>query len=254
MRKIKRALPATAPILLYLGLTAAPAEALTFSQDVPDLKGIATGATLAFRGRVFRTEVGQAKGYESSMPYTAITLVVDEPYLGCERGQELVLRQMGGPLVDRPSLHYLVPGLASFSPGDEVVVFANDREQPFFGTYFGDYGVLRVAKDQSGLRRVLDEKWRPLVRHKEGLRVDGTRRCQVTRGAPERCRLDRVVEKERALGVAELDQLIHGWMSNIKSNGRPQVIAHDRARFEAALSAYVRQDMETMQRTLREVK
>lgn len=252
MRKIKRALPATAPILLCWSLTATPADALTFNQDVPDLKGIATGATLAFRGRVFRTDAGQAKGYETSMPYTTITLVVDEPYRGCERGQEIVLRQMGGPLFDRPSLHYLVPGLASFSPGDEVVVFANDREQPFFGTYFGDYGVLRVAKDQSGLRRVLDEKWRPVVRQKAGLQVDSTRRCQATRGAPERCRLDRIVEKERALGVAELDQLIHEWTGNTKTARRPQVIAHDRARFEAALSAYVRQDMEAMQRTLRE--
>lgn len=229
------------------------AQALTFSDEVPHLPHLAAGATLAFRGRVEKVDVGYVEGAERPLPYTAISLVVDEPYLGCTKGEVVVLRQMGGPLKDQPKVHWIIPGLAHFSPGEEVVVFANDRRHPFFGTYFGDYGVLRIATDQRGVRRVLNERWRPLWRTTSNLEIDPDQHCLPLRSEPNRCRLERAPRKGQDLSPEALDALVRGWVRGVAPR-RPQVLANEQDRFETALGAFVRQDIKLMQRTLHEVK
>jgi hypothetical protein len=248
---IKRCANLGAAALVVLGLHAGPAQALTYDR-VPPLEEIASRATLAFRGVVRAVEFAQASaGNGALVPYTITTFVVREPYAGCRRGEQLQIMQMGGPTADRPTVHLIIPGAPDYSVGEEVVVFSNDGEQPFFGAYFGDHGVLRVARDQAGVRRILDEKWRPLMRTDEGLTVDGAQRCQVDRGRRERCSLTAGSTESALLGVAELDAMLHGAAAKNLSGKRAQLVSNDRARFEAALGAFARQDVAEMQRVLR---
>jgi hypothetical protein len=240
-----------AAAFLWAGLSGGPATALTFER-VPGLDQIAADATLAFRGVVERIEFAQAAaGREQLVPFTIITFDVIEPYAGCRRGERLSIMQMGGPTAQRPTVHLVIPGLTDFNVGEEMVVLSNDGEQPFFGTYYGDYGVLRVARDETDRRRVLDEKWRPVSRVGQGFATDGERRCVPLRTDPARCRLTGPATAAAALSVEELDATLHR-VAGKSGSGRPaQTISSDRARFEAALGAFARQDIGELQRVLR---
>lgn len=240
-----------AAALLWVGLSGGPATALTFER-VPDLDEMAADATLAFRGVVERIEFAQAAARRDQfVPFTIITFDVIEPYAGCRKGERVSIMKMGGPTAQRPSVHLVIPGLADFNVGEEMVVLSNDGEQPFFGTYFGDYGVLRVARDETDRRRVLDEKWRPVSRVGEDLATDGERRCVPQRTDPARCRLTSPAATSAALSVEELDATLHRVAGTNRSGKPAQTISGDRARFEAALGAFARQDIDELQRVLR---
>jgi hypothetical protein len=240
-----------AAALLWAGLSGGPATALTFER-VPDLDEMAADATLAFRGVVERVEFAQAAaGKNQFVPYTIITFDVIEPYAGCRRGERLSIMQMGGPTAQRPNVHLVIPGLTDFNVGEEMVVLSNDGEQPFFGTYFGDYGVLRVARDERDRRRVLDEKWHPVSRVSTGFATDGERRCAPQRSDPARCLLTGPAATDAALSVEELDATLHRVAGRNRSGRPAQTISDDRARFAAALGAFARQDIGELQRVLR---
>jgi hypothetical protein len=236
---------------VLVGVVAGQAAALTFER-VPPLEEIAARATLAFRGTVHSVEFAQAAASkDAQIPFTIVTFDVLEPYAGCARGQRLQILQMGGPTAKRPSVHLVIPGAPDFNAGEEVVVFSNDRQQPLFGAYYGDRGVLRVARDESGVRRVLSEKWRPLVRKEGALTVDGDRRCRPDRVARDRCAMSGPAGSEVLLDVPSLDALIQRVAAQEVPGKPAQVVSHDRSRFELVLGAFARQDVDEMQRVLR---
>lgn len=83
--------------------------------------------------------------------YTYITLVVLDPLKGATGAQELVIRQMGGT-ANGIGMH--VPGSATFTIGEEVVVFLETiRQQPKFhhvmGMAMGKFKVVEDAKTKA---------------------------------------------------------------------------------------------------------
>lgn len=175
--------------LLPAGL-ATPAAALIF-RDVPALQEIAAQAPLAFRGVVLDVSYGDAALDETtSTPYTLTRFEVVQAYRGTRAGETVTIARIGGPRNGDMRRYLLIPGLASFAAGEEVVVFADDVAQPFFGTLFGDIGALRVARVAGGEDRiVLSYHFRPLVATPAGFGVAPDRRCEPVIGERNVCAL-----------------------------------------------------------------
>jgi hypothetical protein len=166
---------------------AGSAGALTFS-EVPPVETIAAKASMAFRGVVLGIEHADAQLDEThSYPYTITRLRALACYRGCEPGQEIEIARLGGPRGGDMRHYIVIPGVASFTPGEEVVILANDAAQPFFGSFYGDRGVLRVARADGGERVVLSYTGEFLRADAGRLRSDGTRRCEAIAGRPQDC-------------------------------------------------------------------
>jgi hypothetical protein len=239
--------------LIAAATYAAGAAALTF-EEVPPLETIAARASLAFRGVVLGIGHADATLDEGhSYPYTITRLRALACYRGCEPGQEIEIARLGGPR-NGDMRHYLViPGIASFAAGEEVVILANDQVHAFFGSSFGDRGVLRVAHADGGERVVLSYAGEFLREDGGRLRADGTRRCEAIAGRPQDCAS--VVRAARddgddddsarpagraapdaVLTPAALDARLHEIARAHPIEQAPQVVSGDAGAFERALA------------------
>ena len=173
---------------MLAGATYATGAAALSFEEVPPIETIAAEASLAFRGVVLGIEHADAKLDEThSYPYTITRLRALACYRGCEPGQEIAIARLGGPRNGDMHHYIVIPGVASFTPGEEVVILANDEAQPFFGSSFGDHGVLRVARADGGERVVLSYASEFLREEGGRLRADGMRRCEAIAGRPQDC-------------------------------------------------------------------
>lgn len=68
-----------------------------------------------------------------------------------------------------------------------MVIFVNDVEHPFFGSSYGDHGVLRVVRADGGERVVLSYAGEFLHDHAGTLHADGASRCESIAGQPQDC-------------------------------------------------------------------
>jgi hypothetical protein len=252
MKTLQRALLALAAASLVAGMAAPPASALSF-QSVQPFDAMVSGAALAVRGKVLAvTDMHAAVPNSLPLPYTAITLRVDQSFAGSQPGATLVLRQLGGRLAGQPNRMLLVPGLAEFDVGDEVYVIADDRRQPFFATLYGDQGLFRVATDAAGVRRVLNHGWQPMQTQGQPWRTDATRSCKPRAGDRQRCDLasgtgladrsdthDVAARPEPAADVTVA--AFEARLRNLRA-GKPalpgQTVSADAARFETALAQW----------------
>lgn len=224
---------------------AGSANALVFS-EVPTLETIASRAPLAFRGVVETVEHANAKTAHGSYPYTVTTFRVLKSYRGTSAGAEIAIARLGGP-VDGDMRRYLViPGVPGFSPGDEVVVFQDDGEHPFFGASYGDHGVLRVAH-VGGERAMLNFHGQPLVKGRGRFRADGSITCKLLehdRGActveqhatDESADEDEVSEPTVQVTPADFDRTIDLIVAANPLSKPALTVSGDPAAFEAALS------------------
>lgn len=166
---------------------ASEVAALTFA-EVPSLEAIAAKAPLAFRGVVLRVEHANAPlDATHDYPYTVTHLRALACYRGCQPGEEIAIMRIGGPRKGDTQRYLIIPGTASFATGEEVVIFSDDVEQPFFGTFYGDHGALRVARADSGERVVLSYHRSFLQEVAGRFRADPTRRCAPVPGNPGEC-------------------------------------------------------------------
>ena len=173
--------------LLCAAACAHDAAALSFD-DVPPIETIAAQASLAFRGVVVGTEYADAELTPTfSYPYTLTHLRALACYRGCTPGQEITIARIGGPRGGDMHHYLMIPGVASFATGEEVVIFANDHTHPFFGSSYGDYGVLRVARADGAQRVVMNDEGEILQDRGGHVRADGTRRCEQLAGQPQDC-------------------------------------------------------------------
>jgi len=190
-------------------------------------------------------------------------------FRGASPGERITLRQVGGPFPELANRVMVVPGLAQFSVGDEAFVFSNDREHPFFGTSFGDHGVMRVARADGGARVVLTEGWNYLLSTPVGFRPDGGR-CVPSSGQRTSCTsaaptagtdLDFDAEESpKASGRAGGAKVtVESFEVAVRSAvarqgavpGRRQTISASPAVFEAALGAFARGDKAEVDRIFR---
>jgi len=250
-------------------LAAAPAYAVSYTQ-FPRVEEIAAKAPLAFRG-VVESVTSHAVPVPNarSMPYTATTFRVVTAFRGTSPGARVTLRHLGGPFPELPNRVMVVPGLARFSEGDEAFVFSNDRQHPFFGTSFGDLGVMRVARADGGARVVLTEDWRFLLSTPVGFRQDGAA-CVPSSGERTTCTptatRDSADQESDAEGASGASGRAGGSRVTVESfevavrsavarqgaiPGRPQTISASAAVFEAALGAFARGDQAEVDRIFR---
>jgi len=182
----KHGLPLVAA-LLCAAVFANTASALSFA-EVPPIETIAAQASLAFRGVVVGIDHADAQlDTTHRYPYTLTHLRALACYRGCTAGQIITVARVGGPRGGDMHHYLIIPGVASFSPGEEVVILSNDVTHPFFGSSFGDYGVLRVAR-QDGRERVVLSYHGELLRDRGGaLRPDGASRCEPLADQPANC-------------------------------------------------------------------
>lgn len=251
--KTKRQLIVTVMLVLFFAIVCAgQAFALTFESQ-PSFDEIVITAPLAFRGKVLRIAYGYAKGSDTtSIPYTNITLQVGQSFAGSEIGQEVTLRQMGGPIKGKPNQVLLIPGLVEFQTGEEVYVFADDRKQPFFATLYGDLSVYRVAKDETGVERVLTSLWQQVYFNGQRLRTLTSQYCRPQASSRGRCTLKierlrdqedpqdtpKAVEGFKDLSPTVFDARIRALRSTSQGQALPgQTLSKDRAAFESALVA-----------------
>jgi hypothetical protein len=211
--------------LLCAATYASGAAALTFT-DVPPIETIAAKSSLAFRGVVIGVEYADAQlDTAHSYPYTLTHLRALACYRGCETGQEITIARLGGPR-NRDMHHYLmIPGIPSFENGEEVAIFANDLNHPFFGSSYGDYGVLRIARADGGARVVLNNTDEVLRDHAGTLRADASIRCESIASQPQDC-----VSTAHAVDESADDD----------DSGRPHGVAADPALSPEALDARMR--------------
>ena len=178
--------------LLFAGnllamIFAGNAQALSFA-EVPPLETIASQSSLAFRGVVVGVDHADAQiNPEQSTPYTITRVRAEVCYRGCVPGQELTIGRLGGPRHGDFHRYVMIPGVPSFALGDEVVLFANDAKHPYFGTLYGDYGALRVARGDGGEPIVMNYSEHPLAIVNGKFRVDGAKRCKRSKSAPRDC-------------------------------------------------------------------
>jgi hypothetical protein len=167
-----RLFPTVFAVLILLAPGAA--GALTFTR-VPGLDELSATAPLIVRGRVVAIEYDLIRVGETGMqPITAVHIEVLSGLKGAQAGQVITLRQLGGPLTSDRRRWFMVPGIPNYEVGEEVVAFVDDRTHPFFGTAYGDAGLLRIASDADGRRLVMNAQWRVLGAGPAGPRADGT--------------------------------------------------------------------------------
>ena len=77
------------------------------------------------------------------------------------------------------------------SKGEEVVVFSDDREHPFFGTVYGDQFVYRVAST-GGERVVLSHGWHPFGETSDGFVKVIDQRCVPLAEDRRKCRIEEI--------------------------------------------------------------
>jgi hypothetical protein len=152
-------------LLTFFGMTgvAASASALSFAR-VAGFDEIVATSSLAFHGEVIDVEYGFVT--EAQMPYTETSFLVHEGFVGAEKGDIRVIRQIGGEFVDRQgrTLFTEVHGLPHYRVGVEYVLFSNDRFEPMLGTRYASFGVFRVTEGTFGHRHIMNHMGRPLTR------------------------------------------------------------------------------------------
>jgi len=176
-----------ASALLSVAAYAGGAAALTFT-EVPSIETIAANAPLAFRGVVVGIEYADAQlDTAHSYPYTLTHLRALACYRGCAAGQQITIARLGGPRNGDMHHYIMIPGIASFEQGEEVAIFANDLSHPFFGSSYGDYGVLRIARADGAARVVMNNAGEVLRDDASRLRADASSRCETIAGQPQDC-------------------------------------------------------------------
>jgi hypothetical protein len=174
--------------LAAAGLAPSVASALTFP-SVPGLDQLAATAPLIVRGQVTAIDYDVVRADAThAQPVTAVHLRVLSGLKGAQVGQEVTLRLLGGPLAADQRVWMRVGGLPDYTVGAEVIAFVDDRAHPFFGTAYGDHGLLRVARSADGQRRVLTAGWETMVNGPNGFATDGGKCLPVTND-PARCSL-----------------------------------------------------------------
>jgi hypothetical protein len=229
---------------------AAPASALIF-REVPALDEIAAQAPLAFRGIVLDVRYGDAQLDDgTSTPYTLTRFEVLQPYRGAEAGETVTIARIGGPRHGDMRRYLLIPGLASFAPGEEVVVFADDVTHPFFGTLFGDFGALRVARVAGADERIVTSyHFRPVVTTAAGLGLAPDRVCRPVAGERNACSLatdhtesgdERAVAGAHAapLTASAFDEAIAAIVAAHPQSRPAQTVSADPAAFAEALRQF----------------
>lgn len=241
-----RRLALAACAVAMLGAPCGSAQALMF-RHVPALEKIAADAPLAFRGRVEAIEYRTAKTGNGKYPYVVTTFRVLAGYRGASPGDEIRIARLGGPIDGDMRRYLIVPGVPGFTPGDEVVVFQNDAEHPFFGAAYGDRGVLRIARTPDGQRRVLNFHGQPLTRDGELFGIDRTTVCAVRQSSRDVCDLrattadasfdeDAATKATEPVTPAKFDDAMRRIVSDYPLAAPAQTVSGDAARFEAALA------------------
>jgi hypothetical protein len=173
--------------VLSVAAYAGGAAALTFA-EVPSIETIAAKASLAFRGVVVGIEYADAQlDAAHSYPYTLTHFRALACYRGCEAGQQITIARLGGPRNGDMHHYVMIPGIASFAQGEEIAIFANDLSHPFFGSSYGDYGVLRIARADGAGRVVMNNSGEVLREDAGRLRADPSSRCESMVGQPQDC-------------------------------------------------------------------
>lgn len=89
--------------------------------------------------------------------YTFITISVTESVKGAKGEKFVTIRQLGGSV---GNLISVVPGMPSFKPGEQVVVFLSPKDQAGYpwvmGLQQGKYSIITDASGQKVVRNELD--------------------------------------------------------------------------------------------------
>lgn len=226
---------------------AAPASALVF-REVPALDEIAAQAALAFRGIVLDVSYADAPLEDGTYtPYTLTRFRVLQPYRGTTAGETVTIARIGGPRNGDMRRYLIIPGLASLAPGEEVVVFADDATHPFFGSLYGDFGVLRVARVEGTDERIVTSyHFRPVITTAAGLGLASDLACMPAASRRNVCELATLNPESgdepaiagasaAPLGASAFDAAIAELVAAHPRSGPAQTVSGDAAAFAEAL-------------------
>lgn len=87
--------------------------------------------------------------------YTYVTLRVLDPVKGSHKDDLITIRQLGG-IVDH--IASIVPGMPTFTKGEEVVVFLSQKDKAGYPSIMGlQQGKYTIRADENGLKHVTNE-------------------------------------------------------------------------------------------------
>lgn len=133
-------------------LSVSPAQATVL--QFMDLTELAEHATAVVRGEVISQEVVQEEGHIWTDSRVRVSTVIQGK---ATLGQVMIMRQLGG---ETPTRGERVAGMAQFSLGEQVLVFARDVGGRFHvpvGACLGKFSVYQNQDRQQRVRRHLDD-------------------------------------------------------------------------------------------------
>lgn len=135
-----------AVVTLWLGL-AGPAHASVLL--AMDLETLTSSADRVLVGTVEKVESHYVSP-SSRYIVTDVTVRSERNLLGVPEGTLFVVRKLGGTVGE---LGQLVHGEATYRVGEEVLLFASERQGSFYAVGMAQ-GAMHVSRDSAGVRRV----------------------------------------------------------------------------------------------------
>ena len=138
--------------ILAMLLSTSPARATVLAYM--DLNELADHATAIIQGEVIEQKVVKEEGHIWTDSRVRVSVVISGKAVA---GQVMTMRQLGG---ETPTLGQKVAGMAQFSLGEQVLVFARDVAGRFHvpvGACLGKFSVYQSKKGERRVRRHLDD-------------------------------------------------------------------------------------------------
>lgn len=137
-------------VVVFLGLLLAALPARSTVLLFLDLPQLTQKSTAVIQGQVLRQQVSVDRDYIWTDSYIKVTETLKGKVMP---GRIMVLRQLGGETATRGMK---VAGMASFKPGEEVVVFARSVGGKLFvpvGACLGKFSIYKTSKGTQRVRR-----------------------------------------------------------------------------------------------------